>query len=70
MDPLIVLFGFGVGILVGTTGIGGGSSSIRLDYDGGWEIRVCRYISYAAFAGLPLFAFFEWRRHKIPDRRS
>src|SRR3954453_24056519 len=25
MDPLIVLFGFGVGILVGTTGIGGGS---------------------------------------------
>src|SRR4051794_33183850 len=25
MDPLIVLFGLGVGILVGTTGIGGGS---------------------------------------------
>jgi len=25
MDPLIVLFGFGVGILVGLTGIGGGS---------------------------------------------
>src|SRR5256885_10540727 len=25
MDPLIVLCGFGVGILVGTTGIGGGS---------------------------------------------
>ena len=25
MDPLIVIFGFGVGILVGTTGIGGGS---------------------------------------------
>ncbi len=25
MDPLIVLFGFGVGIMVGTTGIGGGS---------------------------------------------
>ena len=25
MDPLIVLFGFGVGVLVGTTGIGGGS---------------------------------------------
>lgn len=25
MDPLIVLFGFGVGILVGTTGMGGGS---------------------------------------------
>ena len=25
MDPLIVVFGFGVGILVGTTGIGGGS---------------------------------------------
>lgn len=25
MDPLIVVFGFGVGILVGTTGVGGGS---------------------------------------------
>ena len=25
MDPLIIVFGFGVGILVGTTGIGGGS---------------------------------------------
>jgi len=25
MDPLIILFGFGVGILIGTTGIGGGS---------------------------------------------
>jgi uncharacterized membrane protein YfcA len=25
LDPLIVIFGFGVGILVGTTGIGGGS---------------------------------------------
>src|SRR4051812_40339304 len=25
MDPLIIIFGFGVGILVGTTGIGGGS---------------------------------------------
>ncbi|MFL5895291.1 MAG: sulfite exporter TauE/SafE family protein [Thermoleophilaceae bacterium] len=25
MDPLIVVFGFGVGVLVGTTGIGGGS---------------------------------------------
>src|SRR3954449_6395195 len=25
MDALIVVFGFGVGILVGTTGIGGGS---------------------------------------------
>ena len=25
MDPAIILFGLGVGILVGTTGIGGGS---------------------------------------------
>jgi len=25
MDPLIVLFGFGVGLLVATTGMGGGS---------------------------------------------
>src|SRR3954471_999718 len=25
MDPLLIVFGFGVGILVGTTGMGGGS---------------------------------------------
>jgi uncharacterized membrane protein YfcA len=25
MDPLLILFGFGVGLLVGTTGMGGGS---------------------------------------------
>src|SRR3954462_2071748 len=25
MDPIVVLFGLGVGVLVGTTGIGGGS---------------------------------------------
>ena len=25
MDPLVILFGFGVGILIGLTGIGGGS---------------------------------------------
>src|SRR5689334_25140180 len=25
VDPLLVLFGFGVGVLVGTTGMGGGS---------------------------------------------
>ena len=25
MDPLLILFGLGVGVLVGTTGMGGGS---------------------------------------------
>ena len=25
MDPLLVLFGFGIGVLVGMTGMGGGS---------------------------------------------
>jgi len=25
VDPLVILFGFGVGILIGMTGIGGGS---------------------------------------------
>ena len=25
MDPLLIVFGFGVGVLVGTTGMGGGS---------------------------------------------
>src|SRR3954466_14751548 len=30
MDPVLVVFGFGVGILVGTTGMGGGSLMTRL----------------------------------------
>jgi uncharacterized membrane protein YfcA len=29
MDPAIVLFGLGVGVLVGTTGMGGGSLMTR-----------------------------------------
>ena len=29
---------------------------IQLDYDGGWELRICRYISFTAIAGLFLIA--------------
>jgi uncharacterized protein len=32
MDPLIIIFGFGVGVLVGTTGIGGGSLMTPVRY--------------------------------------
>ena len=28
-----------------------GACEIQLDYDGGWELRLCRYVTYAALAG-------------------
>ena len=32
-----------------------GPCEIVLDYDGGWELRLCRWLSYAAWAGVLLF---------------
>jgi hypothetical protein len=29
-----------------------GSCEVQLDYDGGWELRLCRYLSYAAILAL------------------
>jgi hypothetical protein len=42
-----------------------GPCVVRMDYDGGWELRLCRWISYLALAGL-LFAVPVWyiRRHR------
>jgi hypothetical protein len=39
-----------------------GPCEVQLDYDGGWELRLCRYLSVAALLGLlaaPLAA--RWR---------
>jgi hypothetical protein len=36
-----------------------GPCEIQLEYDGGWELRICRYLSFAAICGL-LFAIL-WR---------
>jgi hypothetical protein len=32
-----------------------GPCNVELDYDGGWELRICRYLSFAAMASLLLF---------------
>jgi hypothetical protein len=37
-----------------------GGCDVQLDYDGGWELRICRWISYCALAGL-LLGFPAWR---------
>ena len=39
-----------------------GPCEIRLDYDGGWELRACRWITYAALGGLVGFGVVEVRR--------
>jgi hypothetical protein len=31
-----------------------GPCDVELDYDGGWELRICRYLSFAAIASLLL----------------
>jgi hypothetical protein len=36
-----------------------GPCAVRLDYDGGWELRLCRWLSYLALAGL-LLAVPAW----------
>jgi hypothetical protein len=42
-----------------------GPCEVQLDYDGGWELRVCRWLNYMALAGLlaglPLW-YFRHRR--------
>jgi hypothetical protein len=39
-----------------------GPCEILLDYDGGWELRVSRWITYAALAGLVGFGVVRWKR--------
>lgn len=39
-----------------------GPCEVQLDYDGGWELRLCRWISYLALAGLLLgLPLWYWR---------
>jgi hypothetical protein len=33
-----------------------GPCEIQLDYDGGWELRICRWISVAVLAALVVLA--------------
>jgi hypothetical protein len=40
-----------------------GPCEIVLDYDGGWELRLCRWLSWAAFAGL---VFVPLRLRTLP----
>jgi hypothetical protein len=43
-----------------------GPCEVQLDYDGGWELRACRWLSFMALAGLlaglPLSWYFRHRR--------
>ncbi|MCU1275673.1 MAG: hypothetical protein JWO48_3104, partial [Bryobacterales bacterium] len=34
-----------------------GPCEVQLDYDGGWELRICRYLSFAAIGGLLALPF-------------
>ena len=36
-----------------------GACDIQLDYDGGWELRLCRYLSFSAIMALLLFLLFR-----------
>ena len=43
-----------------------GRCDMVLDYDGGWELRLCRYISLAALASLLLFPLVMlWRKRSV-----
>lgn len=44
-----------------------GSCEVVLDYDGGWELRLCRWISWLAMAALFLLPVMEKRRPKEHD---
>jgi hypothetical protein len=45
-----------------------GPCVVRMDYDGGWELRLCRWVCYLALAGL-LFALPVWfiRHRRRPE---
>jgi hypothetical protein len=42
-----------------------GPCNVELDYDGGWELRICRYLSFAALASLLLLPILDRK-----DRRG
>ncbi len=43
-----------------------GDCQVTLDYDGGWELRICRWLSWLALAALPLAMFLPKRRVSRP----
>jgi hypothetical protein len=47
----------------------GGPCEILLDYDGGWELRLCRIVSYAALAGLVLIPLV-WHKRQFRAKRN
>jgi hypothetical protein len=49
----------------------GGACEIVLDYDGGWELRLCRWLSWLAIAALAIVPMgFHLRRGKAPARSA
>jgi hypothetical protein len=45
-----------------------GPCDIQLDYDGGWELRLCRWAGYLALAGLTFgLPAYSWRRRGTPE---
>jgi hypothetical protein len=41
-----------------------GACEVVLDYDGGWELRICRWLSWLAIALLPIVpVFFRGKRN-------
>jgi hypothetical protein len=47
----------------------GGPCEILLDYDGGWDLRLCRIVSYAALAGLVLIPLV-WHKRQFRAKRN
>ncbi len=47
-----------------------GPCEVRLEYDGGWELRVCRWLSYLALGGLLIgLPVLQYRRRRSFGRR-
>ncbi len=44
-----------------------GPSEIILDYDGGWELRLCRWLTYLALAALLVFSLSRVVRRRVTE---
>jgi hypothetical protein len=48
-----------------------GACEIVMDYDGGWELRICRWLSWLSFAALPVVPTVSFlRRARVPARSA
>jgi hypothetical protein len=47
-----------------------GPCEIVLDYDGGWELRLCRWLSWLALAALAIVATGSLRRRNATEQHS